>query len=61
MENKDAAPQLFALMKSNYNIRAAVTCRANRKYLTLNSHFWIKNIKIFDNHNIFKSGLPLCI
>ena len=30
MDNRYAAPQLFALMLTNYNIRAVGTCRANR-------------------------------
>ena len=31
MDNRYAAPQLFALMLTNYNIRAVGTCKANRK------------------------------
>ena len=30
MDNRYAAPQLFALMLTNYNIRAVGTCKANR-------------------------------
>ena len=31
MDNQYTDPQLFALMKSNYNLISVVTCRANRK------------------------------
>ena len=31
MDNRYAAPQLFALLKTNYNIRGVGTCKANRK------------------------------
>ena len=31
MDNRYAAPQLFALMSTNYNIRGCGTCKANRK------------------------------
>ena len=30
MDNRYAAPQLFALMLTNYNIRAVGTCKANQ-------------------------------
>ena len=31
MDNRYAAPQLFALMQTNYNVRGVGTCKANRK------------------------------
>ena len=31
MDNQYTDPQLFALMKSNYNLISVVTCRDNRK------------------------------